>query len=84
MNRPEFMLEDRVWYIPAGAKFAVLATVIGVSRSIDPRSFYFYDIDEPTGHSLPEDQLMLEVYRDDILLAVEENIEEYSKHFGIF
>ena len=81
MNRPEYMLEDRVWYIPPGAKFAVLATVIGVSRAIEFGSFYFYDIDEPTGHSLPEDELMLEKYRGDIPSYVKENIEEYSKHF---
>ena len=47
MRRPEFMVEDRVWYIPDGAKFAVLATITGVSRAICPGSFYFYEIDEP-------------------------------------
>lgn len=66
MKRPEFMVEDRVWYVPDGADFAILATVTGVSRAIHPGSFYFYEIDEPVGHGIPEEQLCLEKYRDDV------------------
>lgn len=77
MIRPEFSIEDRVWFIPNGAVFAVLATIIGVKRAINPGSFYFYELDEPVGHDVAEDELCLEKYRDCVEGQLEAETKEY-------
>lgn len=76
-RRPEFMIEDRVWYIPDGANFAVLATVTGVSRAPQPGSNYFYDLDEPIGHSVPDEELCLEKYKDDVAEFLSEHVKDF-------
>ncbi len=81
MRRPEFMIEDRVWFMPDGGKFAVLSTVIGISRSIHPDSFYFYDIDEPVGHSVPENELCLKKYQDSVIEAIADHIKNFPNGY---
>ena len=56
----ELKIGDAVWYIPDGYLLAVKCKIIEIDDEFDPvGGIIFYDIDEPVGHDLYEDELFL-------------------------
>lgn len=81
----EFKVGDKVWYIGGqrlDGLIAILCTITELDdyfNKKDPKAYIFYHVDEPTGHSLADDELILtREEAEDELLNLAEEAEEYE------
>lgn len=81
----EYKKGDKVWFVPAGAAFAVSCTIEYVEdcfRKKSPEAFLFYDLDEPIGHDVDESEITRS--RKEALEALREQVEDevYGKNLA--
>ena len=61
MDEIEYKVGDEVWYAPDGCKFIVKCKITEVddeNRKKESQAYIWYDIDEPVGHFVDEEELV--------------------------
>jgi hypothetical protein len=77
----DYKVDDTVWFIPDGYLIAIECKIIEVDdelRKHAPESYLFYDLDEPVGHCVTNDELYItkELVLEELKFRYEEALNE--------
>lgn len=76
----DYKIGDEVWYIPRGSNILIKCKITEVDdqwRKKEPQAYLFYDIEEPCGHFLADDEFFVADSTEEALEVFQEYLREW-------